>query len=151
MCTKNLQCQYLDPVFIETIFLNTFTPSSPFIHRAHTHIVYPFIYRVMYLFSLQPQSITQCNGADKTRGVRIHVQAFNNRHGQNTGRVEQMANRYIEGKADEYSSKRTWSSICEQYPEGLTRGVLQYTRQKVRNQTTRQHGNTRLTKIRNEN
>ncbi len=34
-----------------------------------------------------------------------------------------MANRYIEGKADEYSSKRAWSSIGEQYPEGLTRGV----------------------------
>ncbi len=66
---------------------------------------------------------------------------------KNTGRVEQMANRYIEGKADEYSSKRAWSSICEQYPEGLTRGVIQYTRQKVRNQTTRQHEN----KIRNGN
>ncbi len=39
----------------------------------------------------------------------------------------------------------------EQYPEGLTRGVIQYTRQKVRNQTTRQHEKTRLTKIRNEN
>ncbi len=50
-------------------------------------------------------------------------------------------NRYIEGKADEYSSKRTWSSISEQYPEGLTRGVIQYTRQKFRNQTTRQHEN----------
>ncbi len=47
-------------------------------------------------------------------------------------------NRYIEGKADEYSSKRAWSSIGEQYPEGLTRGVIQYTRQKV----TRQQGNT---------
>ncbi len=39
---------------------------------------------------------------------------------KNTGRVEQMASRYIEGKADEYSSKRAWSSIGEQYPEGLT-------------------------------
>ncbi len=48
-----------------------------------------------------------------------------NRHGQNTGRVEQMANRYIEGKTDEYSIKRAWSSIGEQYPEGLTRGVIQ--------------------------
>ncbi len=78
---------------------------------------------------------------------------------KNTGRVEQIEqipNRYIEGKADEYSSKRPWSSIGEQYPEGLTRGVIQvhkvqaganrvqmqgkgliqYTRQKVRNQTT---------------
>ncbi len=54
-------------------------------------------------------------------------------------------------KADEYSSKRTWSSISEQYPEGLTRGVNQYTRQKFRNQTTRQHEKTRLTKIRNGN
>ncbi len=44
---------------------------------------------------------------------------------KNTGRVEQMANRYTEGKTDEYSSKRVWSSIGEQYPEGLTRGVIQ--------------------------
>ncbi len=78
---------------------------------------------------------------------------------KNTGRVEQMANRYIEGKTGEYSSKRAWSSIGEQYPEGLTRGVIQVheqwsrqranrvqmegkgliqdTRQKIRNQTTR--------------
>ncbi len=35
------------------------------------------------------------------RGVRIHMQAFIRRHGQNTGRVEQMANRHIEGKAGE--------------------------------------------------
>ncbi len=59
-----------------------------------------------------------CNGADKTRGVRIHMQAFIDRYGQNTGRVEQMANRYIEGKANEYSSKQAWSTIGEQYPEG---------------------------------
>ncbi len=52
------------------------------------------------------------------------MQAFNH-NTQNTGRVEQIANRYIEGKADEYSSKRTWSSISEQYQEGLTRGVIQ--------------------------
>ncbi len=52
------------------------------------------------------------------------MQAFINRHSQNTGRVEQMANRYIEGKTDEYSSKQTWSSIGEQYPEGLTRRVI---------------------------
>ncbi len=38
---------------------------------------------------------------------------------------QQLAYRYIEGKADEYSSKRAWSSIGEQYPEGLTRGVIQ--------------------------
>ncbi len=48
---------------------------------------------------------------------------------KNTGRVEQMANRYIEGKADEYSSKKAWSSIGEQYPEGLTRGVIQVYKQ----------------------
>ncbi len=52
---------------------------------------------------------------------------------KNTGRVEQMANRYIEGEADEYSSKRAWSSIDEQYPEGLKRGVIQ-----VHNQWSRQ-------------
>ncbi len=48
---------------------------------------------------------------------------------KNTGRVEQMANRYIEGKAEEYSSKRPWSSIGEQYPESLTRGVIQVHKQ----------------------
>ncbi len=48
---------------------------------------------------------------------------------KNTGRVEQMANRYIEGKADEYSSKRVWSSISEKYPEGLTRGVIEVHKQ----------------------
>ncbi len=48
---------------------------------------------------------------------------------KNTGRVEQMANRYIEDKADEYSSKRAWSSIGKQYPEGLTRGVIQVHKQ----------------------
>ncbi len=53
------------------------------------------------------------------------MQAFINGHDQNTGRVKQMANRYIEGKIDEYSSKQVWSSIGEQYPEGLTRGVIQ--------------------------
>ncbi len=84
---------------------------------------------------------------------------------KNTGRFEQMANRYIEGKTDEYSIKRAWSSISEQYPEGLTRGVIQVheqwsrqgqtvqmegkgliqdTRQKIRNQTTRQHEKTKL-------
>ncbi len=48
---------------------------------------------------------------------------------KNTGRVEQMTNRYIEGKADEYSSKRAWSTIGEQYPEGLTREVIQVHKQ----------------------
>ncbi len=48
---------------------------------------------------------------------------------KDTGRVEQMANRYIEGKTDEYSSKRVWSSISEQYPEGLTRRVIQVNEQ----------------------
>ncbi len=51
---------------------------------------------------------------------------------KNKGRVEQMANRYIEGKTDEYSSKRAWSSIDEQYPEGLTRGVIQVHEQRFR-------------------
>ncbi len=37
---------------------------------------------------------------------------------KNTGRDKQMANRDIEDKADEYSSKRTSSTIDEQYPEG---------------------------------
>ncbi len=37
---------------------------------------------------------------------------------KNTGRVEQMANRYKGGKAEEYSSKRAWCTIGKQYPEG---------------------------------
>ncbi len=37
---------------------------------------------------------------------------------KNTGRVEQIANSHIEGKAEEYSSKRAWSTIGKQYPEG---------------------------------
>ncbi len=59
------------------------------------------------------------------RGVRIQVQALLRGKVKNTGRVEQLANRYIEGKADEYSDKRAWSAIGEQCPEGLTRGVIQ--------------------------
>jgi len=46
------------------------------------------------------------------------------------------ANRYIEGKADEYSSKRAWSSIGKQYPEGLTRGVIQVHKQWSRQEQT---------------
>ncbi len=56
---------------------------------------------------------------------------------KNTDRVEQMANRYIEGKADEYSSKGSWFSIGEQqYPEGLTRGVIQIHKQWSRQEQT---------------
>ncbi len=57
---------------------------------------------------------------------------------KNTDRVKQLANRYIEGKADEYSNKRVWSSIGEQHPEG-TRGVIQV---RGRRSGTRQQGNT---------
>ncbi len=55
---------------------------------------------------------------------------------KNTGRVEQMANSYIEGKADEYSSKRAWSSIGEQYPESLTREIIQVHKQWTRQEQT---------------
>ncbi len=55
---------------------------------------------------------------------------------KNTGRVEQIANRYIEGKADEYSSKRVWSLISEQYPEGLKREVIQVQKQWSRQEQT---------------
>ncbi len=55
---------------------------------------------------------------------------------KNTGRVEQMANSYIEGKADEYSSKRTWSSIGEQYPGSLTREIIQVHKQWTRQEQT---------------
>ncbi len=68
-----------------------------------------------------------CNGADKMRGMQIHVQAFIIRHGQKHRQGQQLANRYIEGKADEYSSKRAWFSIGEQYSEGLDkRGKSRY-------------------------
>ncbi len=42
-----------------------------------------------------------------------------------TGRVEQTANRYREGKTEEYSNKQAWSAIGVQYPRGLTEGVIQ--------------------------
>ncbi len=58
---------------------------------------------------------------------------------KNTGRVEQMANRYIEGKTDEYSSKRARSTIGEQYPEGQGREIIQVTN---RRSGTRQQGHT---------
>ncbi len=63
-----------------------------------------------------------CNRANETWGTWIHVQAFINRHGQKHRQVEQMVNRYIEGKAEEYSSKRAWSSIGEQYPSAWQEG-----------------------------
>ncbi len=59
---------------------------------------------------------------------------------KNTGRVDQLANRYIEDKADEYSNKWAWSSIGEQYPEVLTRRVIQV---RGRRSETRQQGNTK--------
>ncbi len=87
--------------------------------------------------------ITQslCNGADKTRGVQIHMQAFIFRHGQKHRQGQQLANRYIEGKADEYSGvvfdRRTVS-------RGLDKRGNPGTSQEIRNQTTRQHEKTRL-------
>ncbi len=54
-----------------------------------------------------------------------------------------MANSHIEGKAEEYSSKRAWSTIGEQYPEGKAERNPG-NKQKVRNQTARQHKKTRL-------
>ncbi len=69
---------------------------------------------------------------------------------KNTGRVEQLANRYIEGKAEEYSGKQAWSVIGEQYPEGKAERNPD-NKQKVRNQTARQHKKTRLTKTRKQN
>ncbi len=39
-----------------------------------------------------------------------------------TGLVQTVANRYIEDKTDEYLSQQAWSSIGEQYPEGLGGG-----------------------------
>ncbi len=62
---------------------------------------------------------------------------------KNTGRVEQMANSHIDGKAEEYSSKRAWSTIGEQYPEGKAERNPG-NKQKVRNQTARQHKKIRL-------
>ncbi len=62
---------------------------------------------------------------------------------KNTGRVEQMANRYIEGKTDEYSSKRAWSTIANNIQRARQRDNSG-NKQKARNQTTRPHGETRL-------
>ncbi len=61
---------------------------------------------------------------------------------KNTGRVEQMANSHIEGKAEEYSSEQAWSTIGEQYPEGKAE-INSGNKQKVRNQTAMQHKKTR--------
>ncbi len=41
-----------------------------------------------------------------------------------TGMVQTVAIRNIEDKTNEYSSQQAWSSIGEQYPEGLTRGAI---------------------------
>ncbi len=57
---------------------------------------------------------------------------------KNTGRVEQMANRYIEGKADEYSSKRRGLRSANNIQRTKQRDN-QCNKQKVRNQTIRQH------------
>ncbi len=62
---------------------------------------------------------------------------------KNTGRVEQMANSHIEGKAEEYSRERPWATIGEQYPEGKAERNPG-NEQKARNQTARQHNKTRL-------
>ncbi len=58
---------------------------------------------------------------------------------KNTGRVEQLAYRYIGGKAEEYSGKRAWSVIGKQYPEGKAE------RNQVtsRRSGTREQGNTK--------
>ncbi len=55
---------------------------------------------------------SSCNGTEKTRGMRIHLQAFIRRHGRANGKQV-----YKEGKAEEYSGKRAWSTIGKQYPE----------------------------------
>ncbi len=41
-----------------------------------------------------------------------------------TGMVQTVANRYMEDETEEYSSQQAWTSIDEQYPEGLTRRVI---------------------------
>ncbi len=79
-----------------------------------------------------------CNGADKTRGVRIHMQAFIARHGQNTGRVEQMTNRYRWGKAEEYSSKRRGLRSAN----NIQRARQRDNQVTSRRSGTRQQGNT---------
>ncbi len=71
--------------------------------------------------------------------MRIHVQAII-RHGQKHRQSQQLSNRYIEDKADEYSNKRALSLIGEQYPDGLTRGVIQV---RGKRSGTRQQGNTK--------
>ncbi len=55
-----------------------------------------------------------------------------------------MANRYIEGKADEYSSKLRLVFDRRTISRGLDKRGNPDTRQEIRNQTTRQHEKTRL-------
>ncbi len=59
-----------------------------------------------------------------------------------------MANRYIEGKAEEYSSKRRGLRSANNIQRARQRDNPG-NKQKVRNQTARQHGKTRLSKTRN--
>ncbi len=82
-----------------------------------------------------------CNGANETCGSMYKLLIID--MVKNTGRVEQMANRYIEGKADEYSSKRrglrSANNIQRAWQDGNPGN-----KQKVRNQKTKQHEKTRL-------
>ncbi len=61
--------------------------------------------------------------------MRIHLQAFirnvvKHRQGQT------LVNRYVEDKTQEYSEGMRGSSIGEQYPKGLTKGVIRVHKQK---------------------
>ncbi len=73
----------------------------------------------MVIFVTGPTRREECGSMCKFLAIgMVKTQAGSNK----------WRNRYIEGKADEYSSKRAWSSIGKQYPEGLTREVIRYTR-----------------------
>ncbi len=65
------------------------------------------------------------------------MQAFIRRHGQNTGRVEQMANRYI-GVRQESTQVNGRGLRSTNYIQRARQRADPGNRQKVRNQTTRQ-------------
>ncbi len=65
-----------------------------------------------------------CNEADEMWGILIHVQAFIQKNIVKHRQGQTSVNSYVEGKTQEYSESMCGSSIGEQYPKGLTIGVI---------------------------
>ncbi len=68
--------------------------------------------------------LTRCTtivtGPTRREACRSICKALLDRGMVITGLVQTVTNRYIEDKTEEYSGQQAWSSIGEQYPEGLT-------------------------------